>query len=394
VFLPGRTQPATRFNPQPQVFDAVGNVIDWNVIVPRVGMIHELSRDGRSLVKLSYGRYSFAPGTNFNANANTSPWRRYKWFDTDGDVEWQPGEETPLPDTHVGSAPDAIDSRLKLPRLTEFGAWFERALAGNVALRTGIVWRGEREHFLRQDVAHPFEAFSAPIVIPDPGPDGELGTSDDGAPLHGYELGPGPSVEPVNILRNVPRSDSQFWTWDITASRRLSHHWSLAASFDHVWNQDQTNAYFGQSLRQNPYPLTPNDLLNAGPDGRYEFRTWSAKISGTYEGPWGLRLTPYLRHQAGQPFGRTFTTTLNYGNVRILAEPIGTRRTDNVTLADVRIEKGIRLPGSRRIAGLVDVFNLFNANPEQTTSWSSDSFLRPLSIVPPRIARLGLKLDW
>ena len=126
----------------------------------------------------------------------------------------------------------------------------------------------------------------------------------------------------------------------------------------------------------------------------YEFRTWSAKIFGTYEGPWGVRLTPYLRHQAGQPFGRTFTTTLDYGNVRILAEPIGTRRTDNVTIVDMRVEKGIRLSANRRIAGFIDVFNLLNANPEQTTSWSSGTFLRPLSIVPPRIARLGMKFNW
>jgi hypothetical protein len=109
---------------------------------------------------------------------------------------------------------------------------------------------------------------------------------------------------------------------------------------------------------------------------------------------WGVRVTPSVRHQSGQPFGRTFTTSLNYSNVRILAEPIGTRRTDNITLVDVRIEKGIGLSGSRRIAGLLDVFNLLNANPEQTTSWSSGTFLRPLSVVPPRIARVGMKLDW
>jgi hypothetical protein len=63
-------------------------------------------------------------------------------------------------------------------------------------------------------------------------------------------------------------------------------------------------------------------------------------------------------------------------------------------LVDVRIEKGIRFAVSRRLAGFVDLFNLFNANPDQTTSWSSGTFLRPLSIVPPRIARLGMKLDW
>jgi hypothetical protein len=152
--------------------------------------------------------------------------------------------------------------------------------------------------------------------------------------------------------------------------------------------------YVGQAVRQNAYPLTPNDLLNAGPDGRYEFRTWSAKLYGTYEGPWDVRVTPSLRHQSGQPFGRTFTTSLNYGNVRILAEPVGTRRMDNVTIVDVRVEKGIRLAGSCRLAGFVDVFNLLNANPEQQASWSSGTFLRPLSIVPPRIARIGMKMDW
>jgi hypothetical protein len=67
---------------------------------------------------------------------------------------------------------------------------------------------------------------------------------------------------------------------------------------------------------------------------------------------------------------------------------------DNITIVDIRVEKGIRLSASRRVAGFVDVFNVLNANPEQNTSWSSDTFLRPLSIVPPRIARIGVKVDW
>ena len=40
-------------------------------------------------------------------------------------------------------------------------------------------------------------------------------------------------------------------------------------------------------------------------------------------------------------------------------------------------------------------YNLTNANPIQNTSWSSgSSFLRPLAIVPPRVWRIGAKLDW
>ena len=398
VFLPEQTHPVGRFNSTPQTFAAVAHVIDWNVTLPRISVIHDLTGSGKSLVKFSYGHYSsFPPGTDlgFNANPNaTTWWRRYTWSDVDGSGIWEPGEEDRLLDNRGGTALESIDPRLKLPRVKEIGAWIERQLPGSIALRTGIVWRGEQQHFLRQNASRPFDAFSLPVTMRDPGPDGRVATDDDRPALQGFQLGSGLRDQSSSIVRNVPDADSQYWTWDVTASKRLSRHWSLMFGFDHLWSHDQANAYLGQSVRQNAYPLTPNDLLNAGPDGRYEFRTWSAKIYGTYEGPWDLRLTPYLRHLSGQPFGRTFTTTLNYGNVRVLAEPIGTRRMDDMTIVDLRIEKGVWLPGSRRVAAFVDVFNLLNANPEQNVSWSSGTFLRPLSIVPPRIARVGVKMEW
>jgi hypothetical protein len=81
-------------------------------------------------------------------------------------------------------------------------------------------------------------------------------------------------------------------------------------------------------------------------------------------------------------------------NVRILTEPIGTRRMDHVTILDVRVEKGFSLGGGRRLAGFVDGFNIFNANPEQNANWNATNFLRPTTIVAPRIARVGVKFDW
>jgi hypothetical protein len=78
-----------------------------------------------------------------------------------------------------------------------------------------------------------------------------------------------------------------------------------------------------------------------------------------------------------------------------LSRRVGTRRMDNITLLGVRVETGFRLAGRRRVAGFADVFNLLNANPEQNTNWSSGPFfLRPLSIVPPRLAGTGVKLEW
>ena len=400
VFLPTQGHPAGRFNPAVQTFAAVGNVIDWNLLAPRVGATYDLTGDGGTIVKLSYGHYWFGPGadTGFNANPNSNQWwRRYTWSDLNGSGVWEVGEEGQTAvDSRGGLALESLDRKLELPFLREIAAGLERELFANVAIRTNIVWRGERQHYIRQNASRPFESFMVPVAIVDPGPDGNVGTTDDRPAIQGYDLPPElVQLQQGNIVRNVPNSDSDYWTWDITAIKRFSRRWSLMAGFAHTWNRDQASGYFGQSIRQNTYPLTPNDLINAGPDGRYEFRTWSAKIHGTHEGPWGVRVTPYLHHQSGQPFGRTFSTRLNYGSVRILAEPIGTRRMDNITILDMRVEKAFRIAGGRHVAGFIDVFNLLNANPEQNTSWSSgSSFLRPLSIVPPRIVRIGMKVDW
>jgi hypothetical protein len=68
---------------------------------------------------------------------------------------------------------------------------------------------------------------------------------------------------------------------------------------------------------------------------------------------------------------------------------------DSMTILDVRTEKGFCVGGHRRVAAFLDALNLLNGNPERSLGWSSgQSFLRPLSIVPARMARIGAKIDW
>ena len=164
------------------------------------------------------------------------------------------------------------------------------------------------------------------------------------------------------------------------------------------WNEDQETGYFGNNLRALTTPSTPNDLINTVNGGRYEFTMWTAKVNGSFDAPWGIRLTPALRVQQGQPFGRTFlagaANGINYGSQRILAEPLDSQRQDDIIILDIRAEKSFRT-GSRRIAVFFDIYNLTNSNAAQNINWNSGiSYLRPVSIIGPTIMRFGAKFDW
>lgn len=398
VFLPAQQHPAS--GDAVQVFAPVSNLIDWNVVAPRLGASLDLTGGGRILLKGTYGQYWLQPGgigPNSNPNA-TEWWRRFPWNDANATGVWEPGEEdaTHLLASRGGAPLESLERHLKLSYTREATVWYEHELAANFGMRTGIVWRTEGQPFMRQNISWPIDAFSRPITIADPGPDGRPGSADDGPSIQGFELEPSlTTVTPLHEVRNVPVDGSAHLTWEVSVRRRFTDRWSLSAAYGHTWNRDHAREYFGQPVRSNLYPVTPNDFIHTDDQGRYRFTTWTIKAHATYEGPWGLRVSPLLRIQSGQPFGRTFTHLLNYGLVRILAEPIGTRRMPHVALLDIRTVKLIPLTERSRIGVFVDVFNTLNVNPEQSANWSSGSaFGQPQVIVAPRVARIGVRLDW
>ena len=189
----------------------------------------------------------------------------------------------------------------------------------------------------------------------------------------------------MNLTTNLPDSNSEYYTWEITATKRQSGRWSLLASFTETWNHE---AALGTGN-----DFTPNALINAA-DGQHHFRTWQAKLNGTMSLPWSFQVVPVIRHQSGQPFARTFVQTLNYGNATIKAEPITANRTPHITLVDARTEKAFHV-SAVRVIGFFDVYNLLNTNAEQTVNTSSGgSWLRPTAITGPRVLRIGARLDW
>ena len=116
--------------------------------------------------------------------------------------------------------------------------FFEHELGANFGVRTGFVWNGVRNQRTIVNTNQPFEAFDRPVSVPNPGPDGAVGTGDDGPEVTAFNLDPQYLGLPVvQVVKNGYFTDSDFYTWEATATRRMSGRWSLLASFSNMWSR-------------------------------------------------------------------------------------------------------------------------------------------------------------
>ena len=397
--LPAQEHPAGRFSATPISFEAVDELVAWNLFGPRIGLTYDIAGGGRTVAKFNYGQYWWNPSNDIStaANPNRSPWfRRYAWADANANGFWDEGEQGNLLATQGGVASTVVDPDLENTFTREFSGWFEHELAASFGVRTGFVMRQIRNQRTNRDANRPFSAFDVPATFPDPGPDGRNGTSDDGAPISGFNLNPAFLGRPtLTTVANQPDANGDYYTWEVSANRRMTGRWSLRASFTHTWNYDHGNNYAGSNVRQYTLPFTPNDLINTDrADGAFKFTNWTAKLMSTIEAPYGVRLTPMLRHQSGDQTGRIVQVPFNYGTQPVLVEPLSTHRLDDVTIWDLRAEKVFRISG-RSVSGFLDIYNISNSNAEFRQIYvSGTSFGLPTTIVPPRIVRFGAKLEW
>jgi hypothetical protein len=138
------------------------------------------------------------------------------------------------------------------------------------------------------------------------------------------------------------------------------------------------------------YPTNPNERTFN------EFTNWTAKVQGTVDAGWGMHVTPVLKMQSGAPYGRVIAANLNFNTAQlILAEPIGTRRQETVTLLDFRVEKRFTFATKARVGLFFDLYNTLNTNTAININWrAGTAFEKATTVIPPRIAKFGVKFNW
>ena len=83
--------------------------------------------------------------------------------------------------------------------------------------------------------------------------------------------------------------------------------------------------------------------------------------------------------------------------IDVAVEPAGTRKMDTVTHLDLRAEKKFSFGGTQSIAGMIDVFNVFNSSGVtliRTLNMAIPGFGVPAQVQLPRQIRLGVRWNF
>ena len=372
----------------------------WAHVAPRAAVAFDLTGSGKTVAKASYSWFNTEAALAGNYNQLTIFTTDYRWHDLNNDGRYQPGEvnldtSASGPDflstTSAANTPPNPD--LRISHVQEISASIERELAPNLAARVLYVLKRSSDDFSNNiNVLRPFGAYNIPITRRDPGPDGVLGTPDDGGLVTIYDYDP--AFRGSNFVSNqtVNRPDGRndyFNSFEGSITRRLANSWSLLTAFTatkyHRWLVG--------------YPQSPNDTYFDLDD---QWR-WNVKLNGNYNLPHDFLVGAIVEVVNGALGQRTYVFRATdpsgpplrqLANVTLRLEPYGAESEAHQTQFNVRLGKKLTL-NRRALNFSVDVLNVANSAAITAVTYvSGPSYGRVTDILPPRTLRAGVTFDF
>jgi hypothetical protein len=361
-------------------FSSVGvsyrKAVSFLTLSPRVGLVFDLTGDGRAALKLSYARYyepmwisGYDQAQFLEPQSASFIWRD---FDANGLMDLPGTDEYAL--TSYRSQDPALTyyEGLKPPTVDELAAGLEYEAAKDLRLSFDLTVRKTKNIVEDIDSVNGYDPTATdsigkiwlPMSVADPGRDGRIGTSDDKV-LTVYGLR-ADRPAPVWVAANPPEAVRNFWSAALTLDKRMSNNWALRGSV--VYSSYRGTADFAAAGRMNrTYQYNdPNSLTNT--DGPLAFdRPLQIRIAGTYLLPFQISFGAFFQYSSGVPWARTLSRVyfpagyMGYGTrdpyVSVYAQPWGSERSPAYSNLDLHLEKSLVLKNNARLSLIVDVFN-------------------------------------
>jgi TonB-dependent receptor-like protein/carboxypeptidase family protein len=368
------------------IIHGVGTLYTWNIVSPRMGATGKISKDGRTILRASYGRFSqgVLTGEIGTFHPAVSPTTTTAFESATG------GYTRPVsvvdPKTNL-----LLDPNIRAPRTDEYSVGIDREVSRRLAVAAAYVHKTGAHFIGWTDVGGQYGI--EPRTLPD-----------------------GRTV-PVSVLLNdtgarrflLSNPNEYSLTYNglvMIVEKRQSNGWQAFGSYTRsrssgLLPSSGTTAAGAQiSTVAPPNPITfgrdPNDLTNAAgvlPNDRPN--VWRAM--GSVDVPrTGIAIAANLQYFTGKPWAATTQLTLPQGDQRLQLESRGSRRLSSQSLLDLRVSKRISFRGTGRIELMLDVLNALNDTAEEglaTDNLFSPNFGQPTVFVNPRRAMLGVRLN-
>jgi hypothetical protein len=410
VFTPDQTQlayafptglsiPAASCSSSPVFCET--HYLNWKSVVPRIGATYDLFGTGRTVLKANYGMYRFNPGVGVAASANPNQATKSVTYS----LRPATGTEQVLytangvgytnsggPTAQALAGNIQVDPEMKQPYSHQATAFVEQQLSEGVGARVGFVYYTVTNQTGTFQPLRPASAYTVPFPVTDPNDPSNVITA------FGIPQASAGSFATTQVVQNSP-DNGNYKTFEVSLNKRQSHNYSLQGGVGYTWQHDFPYGF----------PNTPNGPFD------YDFSTYSAKMSGTYNAPWGILLSAIYRFQAGQNYARrisvaapascgcTFSaaagsngsnTNGSLTSTAIFATPYNAFRQDNFSIVDLRVEKTVPL-GPAKVRLFFDGFNLTNQYAAETINTTAGvNFQQPTAILAPRTGRIGARLIW
>jgi hypothetical protein len=188
------------------------------------------------------------------------------------------------------------------------------------------------------------------------------------------------------MIINDPTADESYSSIETAVSRRLSGGWFVQGSFA------ATKKNNPKGIGLNILDHSPNAEIFSG-DNTWE---WLAKLSGGYLFPYGISASMNFDHKSGIPIARTVLVRggATIPTLVMRVEKLGTDRLPNINQVDLRIEKSFSV-NAGKLGLRLNVYNATNSNPVLgRVLQSGATYMRPTSVLDPRVAELSAVLTW
>ncbi|HVZ20673.1 MAG TPA: hypothetical protein VG871_06405, partial [Vicinamibacterales bacterium] len=433
TFFPGQTVGPAVLAPTRNVTFPESDYYDMNDISPRVGMAYDLFGDGKTAVKVSFGKYLAGYGaTDGNPVNRLSESTTRTWTDSNHNFIPDCDLTNPLANLECSAmannkfGTDALTSSAAATTLTgwskrlyndEFTASVQRELTRGVAVSVGYIRRWFGNFTVTDNLATAASDYSpfgitAPVDLRLPGGGGYV--------VSGlYNLNPNKVGQVNNEINFADAYGSQIQHWnglDVNLSMRLPHDVLVQAGVNSGRTTTDNCAVTAQlpELQTLGYEILSLDrravssgvtnmpfchtqtpfLTDYKAMGTYTMPRVDVLLSAAFQsfpGPEILANEVVPNAVIAPSLGRSLSGGAPNATVALIAP--GTMYGDRASMLDLRIGKILRF-GRIKNTVSVDIYNVFNTNTVTQYNNQYGAWLTPTSIVGARLFKFSLQTDF